>query len=164
MNSLKFEVIKDSSINEYLKFRNLKINLDNSVSKKKIKKLDHYIWWLKNQDRKSYIVKRNNVNLLILYYSIKFLGKKRILFPGYFVCGNKLSIKDILTSIKWQNNTINKKFNKKICVIIVPKNNIFSNAHSKYFKYKILKPNNPLHKQLKKIKSFNQNFNVYIRY
>ena len=68
MNSLKFEVIKDSWINEYLKFRNLKINLDNSVSKKKIKKLDHYIWWLKNQDRKSYIVKRNNVNLLIPQY------------------------------------------------------------------------------------------------
>lgn len=163
MSPLKFKEIEDVSINDYLKYRNLKINLNNSVLKKKIKPIDHYIWWLQNQERKSYIVKRNKIDLLILYYSIKFLGKKVIIFPGYFVCKNMISISDILSSIKWQNNTIDKRFKKKICVIIVPKKNLFSNAHSKYFKYKILKPNNPFYKQLKKIKSFNQNFNVYIR-
>ena len=35
MSPLEFKEIEDASINDYLKYRNLKINLNNSVSKKK---------------------------------------------------------------------------------------------------------------------------------
>ncbi len=163
MSLLKFKEISDLEINKYLEYRNLKVNLQNSISNKKINKIDHYIWWLNNFDRKSYIVTRENTDLLILYHSVKFLKKKKIIFPGYFVCGNKFSISDLLTSIKWQNKIVDKISGNKICAIVVPKNNIFSNAHSKYFHYKILKEKSKLYTQLKKLKSFNKNFNIYIR-
>tara|TARA_B100001971_G_C18175873_1_gene529890 strand:+ start:171 stop:662 length:492 start_codon:yes stop_codon:yes gene_type:complete len=163
MSSLKFKKIGDLEINKYLKYRNLNINLQNSISKKKITKIDHYIWWLNNVDRKSYIVKRGNTDLIILYHSIKFLKKKKIIFPGYFVCGNKLSISELLISIKWQNTTVDKISDDKICAIVVPKNNLFSNAHSKYFNYKILDEKNKLYAQLKELKSFNKKFNIYTR-
>jgi hypothetical protein len=163
MNTLKFNTITDFQINKYLDYRNLDINLQNSVFNKKIKKLDHYIWWLSNIDRKSYIVKRGNTDLIVLYHSINFFKKKKFIFPGYFICGNKFSISELLTSIKWQNATIDKIRGNKTCAIIVPKDNFFSNTHSKYFKYKILNKNNKLYKQLKKIKSFNKKFNIYTR-
>ena len=163
MSLLKFKEISDLEINKYLEYRNLKINLQNSISKKKIKRIDHYIWWLKNVDRKSHIVQRGNTDIIILYYSIKFLKKKKIIFPGYFVCGNQFSILELLESIKWQNRTIDKISGNKICVIIVPKNNVFSNAHSKYFDYKLLDEKSKLNKELKKLKSFNNKFNIYIR-
>ena len=53
------------------------VNLQNSISIRKINKIDHYIWWLNNVDRKSYIVARENTDLLILYHSVKFLKKKK---------------------------------------------------------------------------------------
>ena len=163
MSSLKFKKIGDLEINKYLEYRNLNINLQNSISKKKITKIDHYIWWLNNVDRKSYIVKRGNTDLIILYHSIKFLKKKKIIFPGYFVCGNKLSISELLISIKWQNTTMDKISDDKICAIVVPKNNLFSNAHSKYFNYKMLNEKSKLYAQLKELKSFNKKFNIYTR-
>ncbi|MDC0875797.1 hypothetical protein OAP78_02565 [Candidatus Pelagibacter sp.] len=163
MNKLKFKTITDYEINKYLDYRNLDINLENSVSNKKIKKIDHYVWWLRNIDRKSYIVKRGNTDLIVLYHTINFLKKKKFIFPGYFICGNKFSISELLSSIKWQNATLDKISGDKTCAIIVPKDNLFSNAHSKYFKYKILDENNKLYKKLKKIKSFNKKFNIYTR-
>ena len=163
MNTLKFNTITDFQINKYLDYRNLDINLQNSVFNKKIKKLDHYIWWLSNIDRKSYIVKRGNTDLIVLYHSINFLKKKKFIFPGYFICGNKFSVSELLSSIKWQNATLDKINGDKTFAIIVPKNNLFSNAHSKYFKYKILNEKNKLYKQLKEIKSFNKKFNIYTR-
>ena len=163
MSVLNFKKVNDLDINKYLEYRNLKVNLENSISKRKINKIDHYIWWLNNVDRKSYIVKRGNTDLIILYYSVQFLKKTKIIFPGYFVCGNKFSIADLLESIKWQNKTVDKIRGNKICVIIVPKNNLFSNAHSKYFKYKLLDEKSKLYNQIKKLKSFNKKFNIYIR-
>jgi len=160
---LKFKEINDLQLNKYLEYKNLDINLKNSVSDKKINKLDHYIWWLSNIDRKSYIVKRGGVNLLILHHTIKFFNKKKIIFPGYYICDNKFSVSELLSSIKWQNATIDKISGNKVCAIIVPKNNLFSNAHVKYFKYKILDKKNKLYNQLKKLKSFNKKFNIYTR-
>ena len=163
MNLLKFKKINDNFINEYFEYRNLEINVKNSVSKKKISKLDHYLWWMKSNNRKSYLVKRNNTDLIILYHSIIFLKNKKFIFPGYFVCGNKFSIFELLKSIKWQNNKIDKISGDKICVIIVAKENFFSNAHTKYFKYKKLSRNTKLYNEIKKIKSLNIKFNIYTR-
>ena len=163
MNTLNFKTVTDLEINKYLGYRNLDINLQNSVSNKKIQKLDHYVWWLQNIDRKSYIVKRGNTDLIVLYHTVNFFKKKKFIFPGYFICGNKFSISELLSSIKWQNATLDKIKGDKICAIIVPKDNFFSNAHSKYFRYKKLNENSKLYKQLKEIKSFNKKFNIYIR-
>ena len=118
---------------------------------------------MKSNNRKSYLVKRNNTDLIILYHSIIFLKNKKFIFPGYFVCGNKFSIFELLKSIKWQNNKIDKISGDKICVIIVAKENFFSNAHTKYFKYKKLSRNTKLYNEIKKIKSLNIKFNIYTR-
>ena len=80
MSTLKFKTITDYEMNKYLDYRNLDINLQNSVSNKKIKKIDHYVWWLRNIDRKSYIVKRENTDLIVLYHTINILKKKNLFF------------------------------------------------------------------------------------
>ena len=84
MNTLNFKTVTDLEINKYLGYRNLDINLQNSVSNKKIQKLDHYVWWLQNIDRKSYIVKRGNTDLIVLYHTVNFFKKKKIYFSRVF--------------------------------------------------------------------------------
>ena len=70
--SNKFEInqVKDNHINNYLFSRNLLINRSNSINKKKIQNLDHYIWWF---NKKKY-----------------FLCKKMVKF--YFICTRILKI------------------------------------------------------------------------
>ena len=64
----KFEILKinDTIINKYLFYKNLNINRKYSSSKKKIKKLDHYLWWFQKQKlRKSFIVLKKNKPVFI---------------------------------------------------------------------------------------------------
>ena len=58
MNNLSYVRIQNKDINTYLDTRNLKINRQFSNSKKKIDRLNHYIWWFSNNNRTSYLVKK----------------------------------------------------------------------------------------------------------
>ena len=162
-NTLQVKKIKDKYLNRYIDMRNLKINIKNSILKKKILEIDHYIWWFTNKNRVSYLVTKNNKELLVFYYSKFKINNDIFVIPGYFVSANKISIFDLLQAIKLQNEIINKLKGKKICIIIVPKNNFFSNAHTKYFGYKKLKKSEKIIKNLKKKIILKPNSNIYCR-
>ena len=57
-------------INKYLLSRNLKINRVNSLNKKKIDNLSHYIWWF-NNNRKSYVFK--NMMTKLFFFTMRQL-------------------------------------------------------------------------------------------
>ena len=55
MKNFSVSNVDDININKYLYFKNLQINRKYSSNKKKIKKLDHYLWWFQKQKfRKSF--------------------------------------------------------------------------------------------------------------
>ena len=49
MKKFKTSKINDRIVNKYLFYKNLEINRIYSSSKKKIKKIDHYLWWFQKQ-------------------------------------------------------------------------------------------------------------------
>jgi len=64
----KFDQIKvrENLVNKYLEYKNLEINRRFSSNKKKIKKLDHYLWWLRDQKKRiSTLIVKNGKNIFI---------------------------------------------------------------------------------------------------
>ena len=162
-DDISFSKINDNFINDYLIFRNLKINLNNSSNKNKIDSIDHYIWWYKNLNKSIILVKKKSKPLIILLQKKLSLKKKSLIFPSMISCSNKISPFDTLKALKFQNEYIdNLKLKNKITIISVTKNNFFSNQQTKYFKFEQIKTNNKLFK-LAKNYILTKNCNVYIR-
>lgn len=160
-SEIKIKKVDFFFANEYLNYRNKLINRKNSTSIKMIKAIDHYIWWLSNKSRKSFKIIKNNKILAIMYYDLKIIKGKKFFFPGYFLCDQNIKVFDILKIIKIQNNLLDK-FEQKVCIIKVYKNNIFSNSHVKYFNYQKLKKNSLLYKKFFNKKD-DKKFNFYYR-
>ena len=64
--------IKD--INKVLKYRNHPLNKLNSISKKNIKKIDHYIWWLTQNKKFYYLLKDKKIILFYFFYEIIYIN------------------------------------------------------------------------------------------
>ena len=78
-----FQVAKIHDINEFLNIRNQKKNRDASLSKNKIKKIEHYIWWLDNKVEKFKLISRNKIKLTL--WRKKNINKKKILLHRWMV-------------------------------------------------------------------------------
>ena len=162
-NFLRVKKLDDKSIWFYLKTRNQNINVKNSISKKKIKPIDHLKWWFENTNMRSYLVFKDNIKLFILTERFIRFGNKNIILPGLMTCSSKHTIFDLLWSIRWQKKNIDKLNKKSICLISVPKENFFSNIQTKYFDFMPLKKKDRKFNFLRKIFKNSNNFNLYYR-
>lgn len=162
MNNLSYVRIQNKDINTYLDTRNLKINRQFSNSKKKIDRLNHYIWWFSNNNRTSYLVKKNNKNILILTEDKKIINGKLFINSGFISFKKKTNVFDLLKAIKWQNNNIKRHKN---ChnIILVDEKNKFGLWHNKYFNFKELTPKEKLYKILKKKYKFKKNIRLFYK-
>ena len=163
-NRLHVKKINDDKIWYYLSIRNKKINVQNSISKKKINYIDHLNWWFKKKKMQSYLVYKNKEKLFILTENFIKIKKINIVLPGLMTCSSKYTIFDLLWSIRWQKNNINKLNKNSICLISVPKKNFFSNIQTKYFDFKLLTKKNKYYKYIKKIFTTSKDLNFYYRH
>jgi hypothetical protein len=162
-NKILVNEISDKDILFYLETRNQKINIENSISKKKINILDHFIWWFGNDNMKAYTVSKDNKKLFIMteiYYKV---NKVDIVVPGLMTCTKEYSIIDLLWTIRWQKENIDKVKKKLLCSISVPKDNFFSNKQAKYFGFKRLNKSDKYFMVLKKLFNFKKGMNYYFR-
>ena len=74
--------IDDSAVNRYLNARNLKINLDNMLDKSPIKPLNHYLWWLQENRRTSYVLKKNGEELLFIWHQLQKVEQMSVVISG----------------------------------------------------------------------------------
>ena len=126
---LKVRAVRDKDINHYLHSRNLEINRNNSVNKKKISNLEHYSWWFRTK-RKSQVLLKGQEKILYFYEEKIFKHKsKNYSISGWFACSKKCSIKEILFALNWQRK--NTKHNVK-WISFVKKSNKMSVLMSKY--------------------------------
>ena len=89
MDSLTYIRIQDKDINTYLDTRNLKVNRQYSNTNEKIDKISHYIWWFSDKSRTSYLVKKENKNILILTEDKKFINGKLFINNGFMAFKKK---------------------------------------------------------------------------
>ncbi len=163
MKNIQIKDISNNFINKYLLYKNLAINRLYSSNKTKIKKLDHYLWWLTEQkNRRSSLILRNKKPLFISTTDHFKIKNKEFIYSGLLSCVEKTNLFDFLTGIKIQNIFLNKQKNS-YCFISIHKKNKVLMYHWKYFGYRSLKKNNRLYFQLKKFVNLNQNLNVFYK-
>ena len=157
------EKIDDVSINKYLDISNKSINRNNSLRNKKIKKIDHYIWWFKNR-RASFIFKKNNEKIILFFHNTINMGNDKFIVPGWYIIKKDASFLDIIMGLKKQYNILSTLKNKeKITQLgVINKNNKSMIKFAPKLHWKKLKSTDFLFSRLnKKIKS--DNFLFYTR-
>jgi len=163
MNKFKILKINQNIVNKYLFYKNLDINRKYSSSKKKIKKIDHYLWWFQKQKlRKSFIILKKNRPIFIStgdYFKYK---NYKFIYSGLISCLPETNLFDLLKAIKIQNIYLNKQKNK-YCIISIDRQNKVLMYHWKYFGYSPLKKNNIIYKYVKKFPNIGNNFSVYYK-
>jgi len=152
----KIRMVNDKDINHYLLSRNLKKNRFNSINKKKISTIDHYLWWL-NTNRKSYVLLKNNVRILYFFHESVTLNKQKYWWGGWFPTPEGCEINEILFAQKKQLE-MTSKISKKKWVSVVRKNNIVALSLIKNLGFKELKKQVSLIKSIKKKFNTNKNF------
>jgi len=163
MKSFQTLNIDDKIINKYLFYKNLDINRKFSSNKKKIKKLDHYLWWFGPQKvRKSFLITKDKKPIFIStsdYYKFK---KYYFIYSGLISCLPVTNLFDLLKGIKIQNEYLNKQKNM-FCFISIDLNNKVLMFHWKYFNYKPLSVNHQFYKVIKKKFNIKNNYKIYYK-
>ena len=163
-NSIVVKKIQDQDINNFLHYRNKKINLKNSFSGKKIKRLDHYNWWFDEIIKDAHLVLKNNKPIILLSQKYIKIGKYNFILPSMISCDINLSALDLLWAIKFQNKLIDNSTKKnKISVVAIKKDNYFSNQQCKYFNFKKINENNKFFLPIKDYINIS-NCNLYMRF
>tara|TARA_Y100000590_G_scaffold468717_1_gene652746 strand:- start:832 stop:1329 length:498 start_codon:yes stop_codon:yes gene_type:complete len=161
----KFEILKinQSIVNKYLFYKNLDINRRYSSSKKKIKKIDHYLWWFQKQKlRESFIILKKNKPIFISTGDNFKYKNYQFIYSGLISCLPETNLFDLLKAIKIQNIYLNKQ-KKKYCIISIDRQNKVLMYHWKYFGYSPLKKKNTIYKYVKKFLNIGNNFSVYYK-
>jgi hypothetical protein len=162
----KFDQIKvrENLVNKYLEYKNLEINRRFSSNKKKIKKLDHYLWWLRDQKKRiSTLIVKNGKNIFISTCDHYKFKNYQIIYSGLISCTQNTNLFDLLKAIKLQNNYLDK--NKgRYCFISIDKENKVLLHHWKYFGYKQLKKEDKIFNTIVDKFNIKQNFNVYYKF
>ena len=98
-----------------------------------------------NTKRKSFLLQKNNKNILYFYEEKIFSKDNKIFYlSGWFACSKNCTIKDILYALNWQRRYKRKKVR---WLSYIKKNNKLSISLSKYLgwkqiDYKAIKKNN----------------------
>ena len=158
-----------TQINSSLIFRNHKINMANSINKRKIKSIDHYIWWL-SSNRISYGFYKNSKLLINLFHDVVKIDNKKWIIPGWYTNPeNKGGFLDILKGIHFHYFKKIRFIEKKLKIhslSLIKKENQSMLLFAKKIKWKQVHENNK--KILTICKKYFKNastnfFNFYIR-
>lgn len=163
MTNFKIAKIDDKLVNKYLFYKNLEINRVYSSNKKKIKKIDHYLWWFEKQKkRKSSFILKNNIPIFISTCDHIKYKKLEFIYSGLLSCLSETNLFDLLKAIQIQNIYLNKQ-KGKFCFISIDKKNKVLLHHWKYFGYKQLFKKDKLFSFIKKFVNISTNFNIYYK-
>lgn len=163
MTAISIKKVDDQHINLYLFYKNFLINRKYSSSKKKIKRIDHYLWWFKKQKlRKSFYILKGNTPIFISTSDFSFFKSHKIIYSGLISCQNNSNLFDILKSIKIQNVYLDKQ-KSYYCFISIDKKNKVLLKHWKYFRYQPLLKKNKFYNFIKKEFNIKKNYNIYFK-
>ena len=142
--------------------RNLEINRSNSLNKKKIDNLSHYLWWFDNK-RKSYIFKKNDEEIIFFYHEEIKIKNFSFIKPGWCLINNKVSFLDILRALEVQKKIIDK-YNYSIPNLgIIKKSNTSMVKFAKNLNWEIIYPHENIYKILSKNLNLKKEFVLFKR-
>ena len=141
----KIKKINFNNINFYLHTLNNNKQNYNSTTSLKIKNLDHYIWWMNNQNLKKYVLMKKNKKMIFFWYKKKV--DRIFFFSGWWPVNKKIDIETIFFITK-KLISLSKNL---IHVAIISKKNKFSIKLHKHFDFEYLNKKNRVFGEIIKI-------------
>ena len=140
-NKYKISKLKNEDINQYLFFRNKKINRENMISSKIIENIDHYNWWFdeKFKSRNNFKIEIGYNDKIFIWSKIVNQKKNKYLIGGWFSSGKDISIKHKIIALNWQLQ-ITKK-HKIPWIAVIKKNNFTTYKLNSLIGFKTVKEN-----------------------
>ena len=106
IKKIKGKVIKVNC--DVMDYKELKINLDKMIDTTPISELNHYIWWLKGNDRTSYVLRKNGKVLLYIWHQLKKVDNEDVIVSGWFIANASCSALDAMHAVTEHSKTIDK--------------------------------------------------------
>ena len=171
-NELNFEdgydlsEIDDYSVNRYLAARNLNINLDKMIDTSPISQLDHYIWWLKDNRRTSYVLKKNGKVLLYIWHQLKKVDDIDVIVSGWFIANESCSALDAMHAVTEHSIIIDKLFPGAYWIIVMRNDNYFMQKVHQRLKFMKVDKESSMEKVIQKSfpNASNDDFLYYFRW
>jgi len=171
-NELNFEdgydlsEIDDYSVNRYLAARNLNINLDKMIDTSPISQLDHYIWWLKDNRRTSYVLKKNGKILLYIWHQLKKVDDIDVIVSGWFIANESCSALDAMHAVTEHSIIIDKLFPGAYWIIVMRNDNYFMQKVHQRLKFMKVDKESSMEKVIQKSfpNASNDDFLYYFRW
>ena len=104
----------------------------------------------------------NNNKIMYLYDETINIKNKNYSLQGWFACGDKLGIKEILIALNWHQKYMKKKQEIDLSFGIIKKGNKIN--FSKYLSWNPVQKNSHEYEILKKICKVDEKYNYYSRY
>ena len=131
--SYDFCAVNDQMVNKYLEARNLEKNLRNMTIKTQISHLAHYIWWLNDNRRESYVLKKGGIERLFIWHQVVTFSDKKVLIGGWFVSSDDCGPIDVFTAMEKQLNLTDDKYSKIPWVAVIHRFNKFVQLMNRRF-------------------------------
>lgn len=144
--SFKIKRINFNDVNFYLQTLNNTKNY-NSTTSSQIKNLDHYIWWMNNQNLEKHVLIKKDKRLIVFWYKKKLDGKKKFFFSGWWPAKKDIDIETIFFMTK-KLISLSKNL---IHVAILSKKNKFSIKLHKHFNFEHLNKKSKIFEEIIKI-------------
>lgn len=122
MKNIKIRKINISDINHVLETRNLNFNRKFMINKKKIKSIDHYIWWFLNK-RESFVASINSKIKIYFWHEVIKYQKEKYCIGGWHSNSLNLNMLEILYILKWQLKYLVQKRKNYTWIAVTKKNN-----------------------------------------
>ena len=138
--------INDNEINRYLDARNQQVNLEKMIDKEAIPRINHYLWWLKSNKKTSYVLKKNQKNLLYIWHEVSKVKKENVIFSGWFISDQSCSALDAMYAITEHSRIIDYLFPSYYWIIVMKIDNYFMQKLHRRLKFKIVEKDGKIEK------------------
>ena len=138
--------INDNEINRYLDARNQQVNLEKGFDKDSPTRINHYLWWLKSNKKTSYVLKKNQKNLLYIWHEVSKVKKENVIFSGWFISDQSCSALDAMYAITEHSRIIDYLFPSYYWIIVMKIDNYFMQKLHRRLKFKIIEKDGKIEK------------------
>lgn len=159
--SYKIKKLTFRDMNFYLESLNNSKKQHSTTTETKIKNLDHYIWWMNNQNLEKRVLLKNEKKMIVFWYKKNLGIKKNLFFSGWWPVNKNFEIETIFYITKKLLYLSKNLFH----VAVISKKNKFSIKLHKHFKFDFLNKKSNFFNQIIRLinKKNNNQFVIMIR-
>ena len=116
------------------------------IDKQAIPRINHYLWWLKSNKRTSYVLKKNQKDLLYIWHQVNKVKSENVIISGWFISDQSCSALDAIYAITEHSKIIDYLFPSYYWIIVIKIDNNFMQKLHRRLKFKIVEKDGKIEK------------------